>query len=105
MPIIVEKIGYLSLADVQKLINNNERFGIYKTAKGTEILVKFPVWQIVSKAVWLYYPKRDRLPYKVVEGRKITYGNIVFNSTIDKEISTTNWNNGNQIMAYEPYDL
>jgi len=102
--IIVQNLGYLSLKSVQEMLQNKVRFGIYYTAKKTMILVKFSEWQKeICDKIWLYYPKIDKLPYKLVEGRKITFGSIVFNSETDKSIDTTGWNNGNQIMTYEEY--
>ena len=102
--IIVQNLGYLNLKPVQEMLQNKVRFGIYYTTKKTMILVKFSEWQKeICDKIWLYYPKRDKLPYKLVEGKKITFGSIVFNSEIDKSIDTTGWNNGNQIMTYEEF--
>ncbi len=94
---IVENLGYYNKEQVLKMLADKEVFGIYKTNKNTEILVK----EKVSVEVNLYYPKVDRMPYKSVEGRKIARGKIVFNSKHNTVIDFSNWNNQNQIMAYK----
>ncbi len=100
---IVINIGYLSLQKVEELIASKEVFSIYKTKKNTEILVKEATHQTEE----LYQPKHDRLPYKLTEGKKIISGKQIFNSKTDdiSKLVTTNWNNGSQIMSYEPYKL
>lgn len=94
---IVENIGYLKIEDVLKL----NHFSIYKTHKGTHILISGT--SMVGGAI--YYPKKDRLPYKTTEGKKICLTVKVFDSTTDSlfDIDTTKWNNGNQIMSYKEY--
>lgn len=96
---VVENLGYLKLDDVLKL----EHFSIYETNKKTHILIK----NASSKQLFLYYPKYDRLPYKVVEGKKICQCTKVFDSKTDSidTIDTSKWNNGNQIMSYKGYSL
>jgi hypothetical protein len=101
---IVTNIGYLSVQQVQELIASKEVFSIYKTPKDTEVLVK----NTTSKTEYLCSPKKDRLPYKITEGKKIINGCVqVFNSKTDDEsqLDTSNWNNGNQIMSYEPFTI
>jgi hypothetical protein len=49
--------------------------------------------------------KKDRLPWKTVEGKKICGCTKVFDSKTDSvtNIDITNWNGGNQIMSYEEF--
>jgi hypothetical protein len=102
---IVYNTGYLKKEAVIALHENGLKFGIYKTYKGTSILVKTKYE--INKRESLYLPQSDRLPYKVIEGKKITHGNLVFDSTIDdiNMLDTKDWNNGNQIISYEDYYL
>ena len=93
--IIVEQIGYKKIEDVVKI----EHFSIYETTKGTHILIDGTSQNDNS----LYYPKRDRLPYKIIEGKKICgLKSKIFDSKVNNmsEIDITKWNNGNQIMVY-----
>jgi hypothetical protein len=96
---IVKRLGYLKIEDVLKL----SHFSIYETKKNTLILVK----DTSSRLISLFYPKKDRLPWKDVEGKKITVGSKIFDSKTDdfNLINTSKWNNGNQIMVYEEYNL
>lgn len=99
---IVRQIGYLKVNNILEMISKGEKFSIYKTRKNTCVLVK----GANSKTIHLYYPKKDRLPYKDVEGKKIISGQKVFDSESTNDIlNNTNWNNGNQIMAYEEFVL
>jgi hypothetical protein len=102
---IVYNTGYLKKPDVISLLEKGVKFGIYKTYKGTYVLVK--LWLDIPKRIELYLPQSDRLPWKVIEGKKITYGDLVFNSTTNpiEDLTTDGWNNGNQIMSYEDYYL
>lgn len=102
---IVYNTGYLKKNDVLSLIEKGVKFGIYKTYKGTNVLVK--VYDKVDTRIDLYLPQFDRLPYKVIEGKKITYGELIFDSTLNEaeDINFEGWNNGNQIMSYENYYL
>ena len=102
---IVYNTGYLKKDAVIALHENGIKFGIYKTYKGTCILVKTKYE--IYKRESLYLPQSDRLPYKVIEGKKIIHGNLVFDSTIDdiNMLDTKDWNNGNQIISYEDYYL
>ena len=97
---IVHRIGYLNLEQVLKLKEEGVNFCIYSTNKGTQILVENTY---SANTITLYYPKKDRLPWKTVEGKKIINGIKVFDSTTDINIVTTDWNNGNQIMAYKEF--
>lgn len=96
---IVSQIGYLKLNDVLKLKNEGNLFSIYKTNKNTLVLVM----NTESNCISLNYPKKDRLPWKLIEGKKITYGVKIYTSTEIKNINTIGWNNNEQIMAYEQY--
>lgn len=94
---IVENIGYLNLDSVLEL----ECFSIYETNKNTHILVL----NTSQDKIQLDYPKLDRLPWKIKEGKKICRGVKVFDSKIDslENINTARWNNGNQIMSYKEF--
>jgi TRAP-type uncharacterized transport system substrate-binding protein len=96
---IVTRIGYLNFEDVLKL----GQFSIYETKKKTHILVMNTSQNIIS----LYYPKKDRLPWKDVEGKKVTAGEKIFDSKVNDRnlISLKKWNNGNQIMAYKEFNF
>lgn len=102
---IVYNTGYLKKDAVIALHEKGVKFGIYKTYKGTTVLVKTKYE--IYKRESLFLPQSDRLPYKLIEGKKITYGSLVFDSTKDdiKTLDTKDWNNGNQIMSYEDYYL
>jgi len=96
---IVERVGYLKLDDVLKL----GHFSIYETHKKTNILI-----QDTSRDVrYICYPKKDRLPWKILDGKKISNCIKIFDSKINNvsEIDTTKWNNGNQIMSYREFCL
>ncbi len=98
---IVEQVGYLKLDKVIELTQKGVRFCIYKTHKNTNIIIINP-WRYNS--ITIYYPKKDRLPYKLVEGKKIISGEKVFDSESKTDILDTQmWNNGNQIMAYKEH--
>lgn len=94
---IVSNIGYLKIEDVLKL----NHFSIYKTHKGTHILIA--ATSMSGGAI--YYPRKDRLDWKTVEGKKICSIVKVFDSKINSifDVDTTKWNNGNQIMSYKEY--
>lgn len=94
---IVEQIGYLKLEDVLKLREEGKLFSIYKTHKKNLILVL----NTESTNVYLYYPKRDRLPWKVLQGKHIIDGIKIFGSNETTEIDTSGWNNSEQIMSYD----
>lgn len=97
---IVENLGYLKIDDVLKL----GHFSIYETNKKTHILIKNPNSE---KNPHLYFPKKDRLPWKIIEGKKICTCKIVFDSKTEpiESINMINWNNGNQILAYQEFTL
>lgn len=98
---IVENTGYLKIAEVIQLASDGKKFGIYRTPKDTLILFNSTV---LSNRIDLCRPKLDRLPWKMVEGRKIMNScTLVFDSTKD-DISTfdfTNANMGSQLMSYK----
>lgn len=97
---IVKNIGYLNLEAVLKI---EKPFSIYETHKKTHILVT----EIRNEEkISLYYHKEDKLPWKIVEGKKICSGKKIFDSKIDSldKIDTTKWNGGKQIMSYEQYN-
>ena len=101
MNLIVINTGYLSIEQVLKL----ESYSIYKTHKGTHILMNWDKHIIKSDQytqVSFYSPKRDRLPWKVTEGEKICNDVVkIFDSEQGAEnIDFKGWNNGNQIMSY-----
>lgn len=100
---IVDNLGYLNKEQVLEMFQKGERFSIYRTQKNTEILIK----NAVEEDLHLYYPKEDRLPYKIAEGRKVARCKRIFNSKIDKIefLNFDNWNNQNQIRAYEEFTM
>lgn len=100
---IVTNIGYLNVEQVKELISSKAVFSIYKTNKNTEVLVK----ETTYKTEELYTHREDRLPYKLVENRRIVKCTQVFNSKTDDVtmLDVSKWNNGNQIMSYEPFKL
>lgn len=98
---IVENIGYLKKDQVAKMAQDNILFGIYKTHKNTFVLYIGHDY----KTIGLSYPKKDRLPWKLVEGKKIVHGELVFSSAKDnfENHDCSKWNNGTQIIAYKDY--
>ena len=100
---VVYNTGYLKKADVIALAEKGVKFGIYQTYKNTNVLVKIRFY--LPRRIELYQPQSNRLPYKLVDGKKITYGDLIFDSMMDniELLDTTNWNNGNQIISYEDY--
>jgi hypothetical protein len=99
---IVENAGYLNYDQVHKLREDKVNFCIYKTTKNTHILIIEP--DTNGDNITLYNVKKDRLPYKVVEGKKIISGVKIFDSKSINGLETIGWNNGNQIMSYKSYD-
>lgn len=97
---IVENIGYIKKDRLNEL---SQRFSVYHTSKKTHVLVI----NARDESIYLYFPKKDRLPWKLVEGKKICNGNKVFDSDIDNiaSIDESMFNNGNQIMAYREYEI
>lgn len=96
---IVQNTGFLNFEVVKRMIDNNINFSIYRTVKNTAILVVGVNQDIID----LFRAKQDRLPWKVVEGKKITYSaKKIFNSieNAEKDLNTEFWNN-NQIISYE----
>jgi hypothetical protein len=96
---IVERIGYLKLDDVLKLAH----FSIYETHKGTNILIENTSYDVG----YICYPKEDRLPWKILDGKKICNCVKIFDSKVNSvsEIDMTKWNGKNQIMSYREYCL
>ena len=94
---IVVNNGYMNLESVLLL----DHFSIYETHKKTHILVK----NTSEENIYLCLPKEDRLPWKLVEGKKICSGTKVFDSKTEylSNIDTTKWNGGKQIMTYEEF--
>lgn len=106
---IVENTGYKKLDEVLQMYANNKPFSIFETHKGTHILYSDLACNIGVRGnvSQFYFPKKDRLPWKITEGKKVAKCTCVFNSTIDdiKELNTSKWNNKNQIMSYEQFHL
>lgn len=101
---IVENIGYKNRDAVIELFNDNIKFTIYNTRKGTQILL-LNTYHIVN---CIFYPKKDRLPWKLIEDKCINQCiEIVFDSEKDSvnELNIEKWNNGNQILCYKEYEL
>jgi hypothetical protein len=103
---IVENAGYLKMEQVLEMATNKEIFAIYLTHKGTHILIKDLDCNLQEHTV-LYLPKKDRLPWKLTEGKRIVSGTRVFKSTIDdiNNLDTSKWNNKNQIMSYKQFSF
>lgn len=101
---IVENTGYIKIDQVIEMANNKEIFAIYLTHKRTHILISDLDCNLGEQQV-LYNVKKDRLPWKVTEGKRITNCTRVFKSTIDDitTLDTSQWNNKNQIMSYKQF--
>ena len=99
---IVDQIGYFKIEDVQSLIEDQKQFSIYKTFKKTHVLIL----DTDREEIRMSYPKKDRLPWKVLEGKSITNCEKVFDSSTNffDEIDLSKWNNSDQIMAYKEYE-
>ncbi len=100
---IVNNTGYIKIDQILEMAKSKEHFSIYTTNKKTVVLVK----NTAVEKLDLFYPKKDRLPYKSVEGRKIVKCNRIFNSAIDniESLEITKFNNANQIMSYEEFNI
>tara|TARA_R110000772_G_scaffold43995_6_gene101265 strand:- start:72 stop:389 length:318 start_codon:yes stop_codon:yes gene_type:complete len=95
---------YLKLQDVIDMFTEGKKFSIYRTHKGTNILITDTTRDYEFE---VYYPKQDRLPYKVLEGKKlVTCVENIFCSDINyiEDLDPSTWNNGEQIMSYDPKD-
>lgn len=102
--LIVENNGYITLEKVKELIQKSIPFAIYKTHKNTNILVESNF--LSEETITLYQPKKDRLPWKLLEGKKIISGSKIFDSNSKLEdLNQSNWNNKNQIMSYKEYSI
>lgn len=95
-------IGYKRLEYVLELIKQNKKFGIYVTHKNTEIIIL----DTIDQQLEMHQVKFDRLPWKILEGKRIATCKLKFNSEIDdaSKIDVSKWNNKNQILIYEPYN-
>lgn len=102
---IVENTGYLSIEQVAEMMKNSEEFGIYRTNKGTEVLVQRT--QIELNSLQLFFPKKDRLPWKTIEGKKIATCTKIFDSRTDdfKTLNFSGWNGQKQIISYQEYSV
>ena len=98
MNMIVENLGYLKTEQILDMIKNNYVFSIYKTRKNTKIIVR----GIVYNEIHLFYPKKDRVPYKSVEGRKIIDGVKIFDSKTDV-FNESDY--PNQMISYQEFRL
>lgn len=100
---IVSNRGYMNKEQVLELLESGERFGIYETNRGTQILVKRP--ETEGDTMGLYTPNMSRVEWKHVEGKKVAFcKEKIFGSEFNQsEFDRIKWNNGNQIMSYEPY--
>jgi hypothetical protein len=103
---IVNRIGYLKKEQVLEMLQKGEHFSLYSTHKNTVVLIKNSPYALSFAKMQLCYPKKDRLPYKTVEGKKIAYVTRFFNSASDsiELIDFEKWNGGNQVMAYEEFN-
>lgn len=90
---IVKQIGYFKESDVNELRQKGTEFSFYKTHKNTVIIVLGSSHRFGNV---LYYPKYNRLPWKVTEGKKIVSIKEKLNS-----VDISEWNNKEQIMVYE----
>lgn len=103
---IAQNLGYYNLEKVKELIAKKINFAIYESmSKGRRFLVIHPKYHPICSTIGLWRPKEDRLPWKVIEGKGITGGLIVFDSTKQtvEDLHPEKWNGGTQIIAYEPY--
>lgn len=100
---IVKNIGYLKKEQVAKMVVDKILFGIYKTNKDTFVLYLGHD----CKSIGLSYPKKDRLPWKLISGKKIVHGELVFSSVKDdfESHDFSKWNNSTQIVAYKDYSI
>jgi len=98
---IVQQIGYLKFSQVQNLLQNGDLFSVYKTNKNTYILIL----NTIDESLELYRPKQDRLPWKAVNGKKITKCKRVYSSNENIKITKLGWNNNEQILAYKEFDI
>lgn len=93
---IVNNTGYVLIENLSKI----DKFAIYETTKNTFILIK---GDFLPEKVELYRVKEDRLPWKIVEGRKIAKGEKVYDSST-KLLLSEKWKNLKQLMTYERYN-
>lgn len=102
---IVSNLGYKKIDFLRDLIKNGRSFSIHNTHKNTQILFLTSGCCKLNESA-IYQPKKDRLPWKVTEGKRIvTIKEKVFDSTENllEELNTEKWNNGNQILCYEEF--
>lgn len=101
---VATNLGYYTLEQVKELIDKGNTFAIYESmSKGRRFLVRDQRWNLSS--IQLCRPKEDRLPWKIVEGKGITGGSIVFDSTKQgvEDLHPEKWNGGKQIITYTQY--
>lgn len=97
---IVEQIGYIKSEAIMDMLIKGEKFSLYKTHKNTCILVQ----DTHVMNVELFYVRRDKLPWKITEGKKIISGERIFSSEKESDVLDNSlWNNGNQVIAYRQY--
>lgn len=95
---IVSNTGYLKLEQVIEMALKKDHFSLYKTHKDTIVLVR----KTDREHLQLCSPKKDRLPYKIVEGKKIARATRIFNSLTD---DISNLQLPNQIMSYQEFTV
>ena len=103
---IVSNLGYKKIDFLKELIENGKAFSIHNTHKNTQILFLIRSCGGDISGESIYYPQKDRLPWKTTEGKRITtVKEKVFDSTKNslEELNTEKWNNGNQILCYQEY--
>jgi hypothetical protein len=94
---IVNNTGYLSMEKILEMIDSIN-FAVYETTKDTFILVK---GEFLPDSIELFRAKEDRLPWKLVRGKKIISGKKIFDTTRDRLGETEKWRNITQLMTYE----
>lgn len=102
---IVSNLGYKKIDFLKDLVENGRSFSIHNTHKGTQIAFLTDNFSKLRENA-IYQPKKDRLPWKVTEGKRIvTIEEKIFDSTENslEELNTEKWNNGNQILCYEEF--
>lgn len=101
---VARNLGYYTLEQVKELIDKGIVFAIYESmSKNRRFLVR-DLYH-VDRSLHICRPKEDRLPWKIVEGKGITGGWIVFDSTTQtvEDLHPEKWNGGKQIITYTQY--
>lgn len=101
---IVENIGYRDKNFVYAQIENNVRFGIYNTNRGSQVLVLRPEHQ--ADRFWpfsLYTWRRDKEEWTTEEDRRILdcVEKVFDHLSNPEELDTSMWNGGKQIITYQ----